>query len=142
MLVRYVDPASKCLSDNLFSFDDVFDELFNGWQTGSSLIKHVISADVGQHGYRHGYRVYADNDGMTLEIDLPGVDPKDVALEFVDNQFVVKYSRNGKKYTKRYAVNNEYDIDTAKATMSHGLLRIHVGRTAAHSTKKIPIKIN
>ncbi len=86
------------------------------------------------------YRTTANDKTMTLEVDLPGVDPHDVGLSYVDGRFVVEARRGDKKFTHRYILSPGYNPRSAQATMGNGQLQVVLERHQPE-TFKIGVKI-
>jgi len=138
MLVRYFDDMTK-RSDDFFGsiFSDIFGSAWRVTETSKTTPTVQVHAGPGLRGYR----TLSDKDGLSLEIDLPGIAPKDVSLWSSGNQLIVKAQRGEQKFTNRYTISEEYDVNTAKASMAHGQLKITISKTAELDTKRINIEI-
>lgn len=138
MLVRYIDDMTK-RSDDLFG--GLMEDLFGKWKTTtttSEAVKQSLIMPVPGQGLR-SYRATADEKGMTLEVDLPGISITNVSFWASGNQLTVKASKGENKYTNRYAISDDYDINTAKASMAHGQLTIKIGRSSKADPRRIDI---
>lgn len=132
MLVRYFDDMTRRSDDFI---GGLFDDLFGTWRTSQSTQQVVPGTGL------RGYRTSSDKDGMTLEVELPGVNPKEVTLEATDNQLVVQGSRGEKTFTNRYTISDDYDVTSATASMAHGLLTVKLRRAVRKNSIKIPITL-
>lgn len=90
-------------------------------------------------------------DGYKLLIDLPGVDKKDINLDFNDqyltlavrheensddsNVRYIRKERSSYSYSRSYYL-NDADKDNIKAKLDNGVLTIMVGKAKAIDTKK------
>ncbi|MDK2989410.1 Hsp20/alpha crystallin family protein [Methanoculleus sp.] len=86
---------------------------------------------------------YSDENGENLhiEIELPGVEKKDITFKMQETSFSVDASRGDVRYVGTYAVGCPVDTDKAKATFRNGLLTVDVPymQPVAEETKEIPI---
>ena len=103
-----------------------------------------------------------DDKGLTIEVDLPGVDPEDVNVELSEGVLTIKAERkmvkdvdeeekNGVKYhimeraygtfLRRFNLPWEADEDKVEASFDKGVLKIFVPKKEEEKkTKKIKVK--
>lgn len=86
-------------------------------------------------------RVYVDRDGERyhLEIELPGVEKKDVSLEVSDKTFCIEGIREDVEYYSCYTFGYPVKTDEVEAKFNSGLLQVEV--PLAHSMKRTKINI-
>ncbi len=102
-----------------------------------------------------------DDKGLTIEVDLPGVDPDDVSVELSEGVLTIKAERkmnkeadeekNGVKYhiaeraygtfLRRFTLPWEADEDNIEASFDKGVLKVFIPRKVEEKkAKKIAIK--
>ncbi len=103
-----------------------------------------------------------DDKGLTIEVDLPGVEPDDVSVELAEGVLTIKAERkmvkdveqeekNGVKYhiteraygtfLRRFQLPWEADEDKVEASFDKGVLKIFIPRKEEEKkTKKIAVK--
>ena len=113
------------------SFDDVFnlhrdvERLFN--QAWSEMpLRPAVNASPSVP-----FQVRSSEDGWTVDVPLPGIDPKDVRLEAAGNTLTIRAEapRDGQdapvaRYEQSLTVPQFVDLDKLSATHRHGLLRL------------------
>ena len=120
---------------------DIFGGLFG---KGPSSVVTATEARVDVAGAPRGRRPYKttlDGESLVLDVDLPGIDPRDVTLHVTNTQVIVKGTTPGGHtgFTHRYTLSADYDLATASATMANGQLRVRVTRVAATAPRRVPI---
>lgn len=118
----------------------MFEDLFSDFFGSKKLSKHVTPGLENRGGLR-SYSSDSDDRGMTLHIDLPGIDPKGVSVQVGGCQVVVSGENGGKTFTNRYTLSGEFDVQTAFAAWRHGRLDVRILRSGRPEFKKIPIEI-
>lgn len=116
-------------------FSDMFGDLF-----ASKKLTERVEQDA-THSRLRSYETKSDDDGMTLYVDLPGIDPKTLKVEVGGSQIVVSGANAGKTFTNRYTLSDEFDVQTASAAWRHGRLDVRILRSGRPEFKKIPIEI-
>jgi HSP20 family protein len=78
---------------------------------------------------------------LHIEIELPGVDKKDITFKMQETSFSIDAPRGDVRYVGTYAIGCPVDPDRAKATFRNGLLTVDAPyiRPVAEETKEIPI---
>jgi len=86
---------------------------------------------------------YSDEneENLHIEIELPGVEKKDITFKMQETRFSIDASRGDVRYVGTYAIGCPVDTDRAKATFRNGLLTVDVPyvQPIAEETKEIPI---
>ncbi|MHB2166625.1 Hsp20/alpha crystallin family protein [Alsobacter sp. R-9] len=98
--------------------------------------------------------------GLEMTADLPGIDPKDIALDVADNVLTLKAERKSETeqkdearhwhlversegtYMRRFALPFEVDEDRIEASFDKGVLKVTVPRAAdtTRTSRRIEIK--
>lgn len=146
---------------NLVSFPrdtwSIFDEL----ESLQSDINRVFSGRVrsGQHGMRHTYppmNVWSSDQGVVLDAELPGIDPKDVDISVVGDEFsltgrlAAETETEGATWHRRERPYGEFSrklqlpfrVNAAdvKASYRNGVLRVGLPRAEEDKPRKIAIE--
>ncbi len=85
-------------------------------------------------------RIIEKNDKMIIEIELPGVEKKNISLKITENSVEVKAEKKSeseirkKGFYRKFALPEMIIVGNPKAEYTNGLLRIEIQR------KKIPEK--
>lgn len=116
---------------------DLFGDLFGSTWSSKTVERVEENTNSGLRSYRSA----SDDDGMTLTVDLPGVDPKTVRLSVGGDKVVVSGKNRGKDFKQTYTLSAEMDVSTARATLRHGQLEIRIARSPAADMREIPIEI-
>jgi len=78
-----------------------------------------------------------------IEIDLPGVEPKDVDISAENSKLIVKgtRNRNGKSdvFSKSFLLPQSADIQNISATYKNGVLQLNIKKRQESLARKIPI---
>jgi HSP20 family protein len=62
--------------------------------------------------------------GLRIEVQLPGVDKKDISLEMRKDSFCVTAPRQDSEYSGCFMLSHEVEPERAEATYENGLLKI------------------
>jgi HSP20 family molecular chaperone IbpA len=133
--------ANDLFGDKLFGdvFGEAMDDLFSSVKkTTHTVVRASIWDDVASS---RSYRSISDESGVTLEVDLPGVDPKDVSLWQGSNQLIVEGKRGDKTFTHRYTLAPGFDVKTATASISNGQLKVRVLGSQSSAATQVPIEV-
>jgi HSP20 family protein len=100
--------------------------------------------------------VWSSADGIVIDAELPGVDPKDVDVSVQGDELTlcgkvgVQESRKGETYRRQERPTGEFvrtlqlpfraDANGVKANYKNGVLRLTVPRTEAEKPKKIAVE--
>lgn len=93
--------------------------------------------------------VFANDDGLVLIADLPGVAPADLDVSFDKGMLTVAGSRNlawtpeeeGRtiQYQRRFQVPDDIDAEQVSARLDNGVLTVHLPKAESAKPRKIPI---
>lgn len=88
------------------------------------------------------YTASTDDNGMVIDIDLPGISPRDVTLWVTGAVVIVKHPSKGGAAiaTQRYTVSADYDLGTTEGSMADGRLRVRVARAKPVVPRRIVIE--
>jgi HSP20 family molecular chaperone IbpA len=82
-----------------------------------------------------------EHNNLHIEIELPGVDKKDIALSMHEDSFMVRATRGDIEYVGSFALCCPVEYQEAKSRFHNGLLTIDVPyRKPLVRGKKIPIE--
>ena len=109
--------------DDVFNFQREMDRVFN--QFWNELPTRAASTSS------PSLQVTAIDDGWRVDVPLPGIDPKDVALEVAGNNLSIRADvptegkdKNGARYEQTLIVPQFLDLDKLTASHRHGMLRL------------------
>lgn len=112
--------------DNLFALQREFDRMFNQFWT--DLPSRTTAT-------RPPFQVQSDDDQWRIEVPMPGIDPKDVAIEVAGNTLTIRagqanagarQERQGYQYEQSLTLPQFLDLDHISAAHQHGMLRLTV----------------
>jgi HSP20 family protein len=99
--------------------------------------------------------VYEADDELVLELEVPGFDEKDLAIEVIDHTLTVKGERSADtevkdktlrlqerletSFERSFVLPTETDSEHLTATYGKGVLTLHVPKTAQATPRKIEI---
>ena len=87
--------------------------------------------------------VYSDEneENLHIEIELPGVEKKDITFKMQETGFSIDAVRGDVRYVGTYAISCPVDPDRAKAIFKNGLLTVDAPyiEVAAEEVKEISI---
>lgn len=76
---------------------------------------------------------------LTITAELPGITKQDIKLEIAEGLITINAEKGDKKYHTGVPVNNEIDVDSAKATYTNGILELKL--KSKRSSKPKPKEI-
>lgn len=128
-------------------FERIFadlNELSRGWPRSPGACRRFPRANA-----------WADDDGIVLRVEIPGVDPDKLELTLeaekvtvaggvavgpkVDEAIYHRGERVGGKFKREFHLPHRVDAKKAKATVRHGVLELSLPRLAADKPRKIDI---
>lgn len=147
-LTRYSPLATTPLAP----FDDVFDNLFQGflrpmrWEGGQALQPSQIRMDVKE-----------TDDAYTVHAEIPGVKKDDIQVtidgsqvtisaevnkqqEEKDNEKVLRTERYYGKVFRSFTLGQDVDENGAQAKYNNGVLELRLPKKATSSAKKLSIQ--
>ena len=110
-------------SDDVFSFQREMDRVFNQfWNELPTRTAAPFSSTL---------QVTAIDDGWRVDVPLPGIDPKDVALEVAGNNLSIRAEvpsegtgKNVTYYEQTLVIPQFLDLEKLTASHRHGMLRL------------------
>lgn len=124
----------------LFNFQREVDQLFNRfWSdlpTGAA------------NGPSTSFQVASDEQGWHIDVPIPGIDPKDVALEAAGNTLSIRAEGAGNgqertrvaRYEQTLTLPQFLDLDKISASYQHGMLKLTVPLKESVRPKRIRIE--
>ncbi|MBI5183494.1 MAG: Hsp20/alpha crystallin family protein [Nitrospinae bacterium] len=126
----------KVFDDDLFGIERYVDDLFSAYREPS-------------------VDIYEDENEITLQADIPGVEEKDIKLEVKDGLLTLEAERseeNEKKdkkffrrelryggYNRAFTLPRYADYENIKAKLEKGILKVTIPKKEEAKTKKIEI---
>jgi HSP20 family protein len=130
--------------DDLGRLQREMNRLFNGTIAGRSTAQYPL------------VNLAADQDGLTLTAEIPGIDPKSLdisvkgdtltlqgerpALQPGEDEVVHRRERTAGSFTRTFQLPCKVAADKVAAACTHGILTVHLPRTEAEKPRKITIK--
>jgi HSP20 family molecular chaperone IbpA len=111
-------------------FEDMWEDLFG------TVKEEKFLAPLGKE-MKRSYRVHDTEGYMTLSIDVPGVSPRELNVEFTCQTLVVKHPG----LTQRYTIRPEYDIVATRAHLELGVLTLTIPKRLPPTSTKINIEV-
>lgn len=84
--------------------------------------------------------VYHDKKKYTIDLELAGVDKKDIEFQMTPTSFCMKAPRNDVEYFGCWVLAHEVNPDKAKGTFKNGLLTVTAPLAKPMKGVKVPIK--
>jgi HSP20 family protein len=81
--------------------------------------------------------VTRDDDGTTITVDMPGVDPNDLELTFDKGTLAIAGKRGERTYRYNVALGDTIDPDAIEATLDKGVLTVHASQRPETKPRKI-----
>lgn len=132
----------------LMSMQDRMNRLFQDYSRGEEAIgaNFVPAVDV-----------YEDKDGITLKMEAPGIDEKDIDVRLENNVLTVQGERKFEKeekeenfkrierrygsFTRSFTLPATVDTDSVQADYENGVLKIHLNKRAEAKPKQIKVNV-
>ena len=102
--------------------------------------------------------VYETEDEFVVELELPGYEEKELAIEITDHVLKVKgehretsekkektyrlHERLEQEFEREFALPELVETEKLTATFKKGVLELHAPKVAQHPPKRIPIELN
>jgi len=111
--------------DDVFNFQREMDRVFNQFWTD-------LPTRASAAGSSPSFQVHTTDDGWRVDVPLPGIDPKDVALEAAGNNLTIRAEvpgdggddKNISRYEQTLIIPQFLDIEKLSASHQHGMLRL------------------
>lgn len=128
------------------AFDRQIDRMFD---------EALGAAGSASHAWSPSCDAWEDGDGFTVEVALPGWDPKDVTVEVHDQVLAIKGTRKDEEqragthhlreighgpFMRLFKLPNSVDYDKATATQKNGLLVINFPKREEAKVRQITIE--
>jgi len=123
------------------NWHDLFDSNVFDDVPRSTWHMHGTSSSSTVTSQSRSYRTFSDNDGMTLEDDLPGVAAADVDVSVQGDLLTISWKKGDKTRSHSYTIGADYELSAAKATMRDGMLTVKIPKAEHTKSKKIAIKV-
>ena len=124
--------------DDVFNFQREVDRLFNQFWS------ELPSRPGTTAGSSPSFRTNATEDGWTIDIPIPGIDPKDVALDVAGNTLSIRAESSGENQTNRYeqsfSIPQFLDLEKLSASHRHGMLRLTLPLKESVKPRRIRIE--
>jgi HSP20 family molecular chaperone IbpA len=104
-----------------FGLDDILDDDF--FVPFRSVFSDSPFTIVRSYGY-DSYRSVIDADGMTVDIDIPGVAKETLEVTIQDDSLVVEGTRGDKKVKRVYSLDDRFERQPSSATVADGVLTL------------------
>ena len=101
--------------------------------------------------------VYEDQNGITMKLEVPGVDEKDLNLQVENNVLTIHGERRFEKeekeenfqrierrygsFTRSFTLPNTVDTESVQADYDKGVLKIHLNKRAEAKPKQIKVSV-
>jgi HSP20 family protein len=102
--------------------------------------------------------VYEDEQGVTLKIEVPGIDEKDIDVSIENNTLTVRGERTLEKeekeenfqrverqygsFTRSFTLPNSVDLEQVSAHYNKGVLKIRLAKKAEAKPKQIKVNVD
>jgi HSP20 family protein len=102
--------------------------------------------------------VYEDEQGVTLNIEVPGIDEKDIDVSIENNTLTVRGERTLEKeekeenfqrverqygsFTRSFTLPNSVDLEQVSAHYNKGVLKIRLAKKAEAKPKQIKVNVD
>jgi HSP20 family protein len=129
--------------DDVFNFqremDRVFNQFWNELPTRAAAPSSPSSSPP--------LHVTAVDDGWRVDVPLPGIDPKDVALEVAGNNLSIRaevpsegQDRNVTRYEQTLVIPQFLDLEKLSASHRHGMLRLTLPLKESVKPRRVQIE--
>jgi HSP20 family protein len=129
--------------DDVFNFQREVDRLFN--QFWSDLPTRTATASA--TGSSPSFQVNTTEDGWRIDVPMPGIDPKDVALDVAGNTLSIRAEvrsdendTNPTRYEQQFNIPQFLDLEKLTASHRHGMLRLTVPLKESVKPRRIQIE--
>lgn len=116
----------------LLSWDPMrlLDDVLTWQPPGSEVIWSAVQAPV---------NVSDTEDGATVTVDMPGVDPQDLELTFENGTLAITGKRGERTYRYNLALGDAIDPDAIEAALDKGVLTVRAHKRAEAKPRKIVV---
>lgn len=132
--------------DDVFNFQREVDRLFNQFWSDLPTRTAAGSSPSFQVNSSPSFQVNPTEDGWRVDVPLPGIDPKDVALEVAGNNLTIRAEvpgderdKNITRYEQTLTIPQFLDLDKLNASHRHGMLRLTLPLKESVKPRRIQI---
>ena len=80
-----------------------------------------------------------NDEGATIKMKVPGFNKKSIDISVDSEHLTIEGKTDDDSFSKRYAIDNKYDLDSIDASVVDGLLTLSVPYKAEVKPRKIKI---
>ena len=80
-----------------------------------------------------------DDDGATIKLKVPGFNKKSIDISVDSETLIIEGKTEDDSFTKKYSVDNKFDLDSIDAKVIDGLLTLSLPYKAEVKPKKIKV---
>jgi len=129
------------------NLDKEVDQFFNQWNDTGSIDRAIA--------WRPKTDIKENKDSYTIEMELPGVNKKDVTISYDKNTLSIKgekkyeketssdnYYRSERSYgqfSREFLLSSDVEIDSIKAEFDNGVLSVNLPKAEEKKAKEIKI---
>ena len=91
------------------------------------------------------YKIDNDDDGVTLNMNVPGYNKKLIEVSVDGDVLVIEGKANSgdaKGFSKRFDMNDTFDVESIKANVVDGVLTLTIPYLEEVKPKKVKVKVN
>jgi HSP20 family protein len=111
----------------------LFDDLMTWQQPGSEVVWSAYRAPV---------NVAQADDGATITVDMPGVDPQDLELTFENGTLTIAAKRGDQLYRYSVALGDTIDPGAIEAQLDKGVLSVQARKRPEAKPRKIQVNVS
>ena len=108
----------------------LFDDLMTWEPPGSEIVWSAFQSPV---------NVTRTDDGATITVDMPGVDPNDLELTFDNGTLAIAGKRGERTYRYSVALGDTIDPDAIEAKLDKGVLTVQAHKRPEAKPRKIAV---
>jgi HSP20 family protein len=126
-MIKLVPTRSGRRAGTLLTWDSMrlFDDLMT-WQPPGSEVVYPAPVKLAQ-----------TDDGATLTVDMPGVDPQDLELTFENGTLTITGKRGEQVYRYSVALGDTIDPNSIEAQLDKGVLSVNARKRPEAKPRKI-----
>jgi HSP20 family protein len=133
---------------DIMTMQDRMNRLFQDYSRGEEAIGTNFVPPVD---------VYEDQNGLTLKLEVPGIDEKDLDVHVENNVLTIHGERKFEKeekeenfqrierrygsFTRSFTLPSTVDTDSVRADYDKGVLKVHLNKRAEAKPKQIKVNV-
>src|SRR5579883_2777753 len=122
---------------------------FREFATLQDRMNHLFRNSYGSEGqealttssFAPAVDVYEDEHQVSLKLEVPGVDEKDLDIRVENNTLTVTGERKYGSFTRTFTLPTTVDAEQVKASYDKGILKISLPKKAEAKPKQIKISV-